>query len=717
MDKPPVQPQTTESARERLDSWKEISAYLKRDPRTLQRWEKTEGLPVHRHVHDSQFSVYAYPWELDAWLAGRKPTPPAETSSRFGLRSRLFWAVGLTATVLLGSAAYYERTRAMRAAIVERTTLRDPGTRGASAPSRDGQGIVVPAKDPAAKQEPTVAKPEAVTEHSVLQDPTMWGAGAPSWDGRVVFYPTKDRDNRVGIIRYDVATKESQVVKLLDPPNYVEGIGSSPDGTRVTYELGRLPAPPEIRLLDTRTSTDRMLVNDPQTIFGSVRAWSNDGHSIALTLLEAGKNSNCRLLLMDPADGSSKVLYRGASIIGSFEFSPDGRFIAFQENQDIRLVPVSGGEPIDVVGGPARKRLAGWAPDGRLLFLSDRPGMNNLYAATLRKGKPVGEPQLIRFDMNIIPMGITRNGEFYFTRDSMTFDIYTAELDTSSHVKPGPVLLPDTRFVGQNEDPEYSPDGKLLAYVSGPRTSQRSIRIRTLSTGREMEFPTPLNFLSAIRWYADEKALLLNGSSDQTGFGGYRMDITKEGRVDLTRVFTGLARNPMFSPDGKFLYFNLSGKGSLIRLDLAAGSTVEVPHPKGEELTAYALSPDGAQIAYATHVNPGTDRLYIVNSSGDGARMMQEAQGHDYHGLTWSADAKSLFYVPSTGNMGIYVGSNLVRLSLDALSQETLRTDRAITNMTISPDGRRIAWEGDRTAPASEISVLEHLFQSARLTR
>ena len=37
---------------ERLDSWKEIAAYLKRDVTTVQRWEKREGMPVHRHRHD-----------------------------------------------------------------------------------------------------------------------------------------------------------------------------------------------------------------------------------------------------------------------------------------------------------------------------------------------------------------------------------------------------------------------------------------------------------------------------------------------------------------------------------------------------------------------------------------------------------------------------------------------------------------------------------------
>jgi hypothetical protein len=37
---------------DRLDSWKEIAAYLKRDVRTVQRWEKREEMPVHRHLHD-----------------------------------------------------------------------------------------------------------------------------------------------------------------------------------------------------------------------------------------------------------------------------------------------------------------------------------------------------------------------------------------------------------------------------------------------------------------------------------------------------------------------------------------------------------------------------------------------------------------------------------------------------------------------------------------
>ena len=60
-----------DAAADRLDSWKDIAAYLRRDVSTVQRWEKREGMPVHRHRHEKLGSVYAFRSELDAWSRGR----------------------------------------------------------------------------------------------------------------------------------------------------------------------------------------------------------------------------------------------------------------------------------------------------------------------------------------------------------------------------------------------------------------------------------------------------------------------------------------------------------------------------------------------------------------------------------------------------------------------------------------------------------------------
>src|SRR5579863_2829529 len=57
--------------RRRLDSWKEIAAFFGRDERTVNRWEKELGLPVHR-LPGTKGRVYGYTDELSAWLSAPK---------------------------------------------------------------------------------------------------------------------------------------------------------------------------------------------------------------------------------------------------------------------------------------------------------------------------------------------------------------------------------------------------------------------------------------------------------------------------------------------------------------------------------------------------------------------------------------------------------------------------------------------------------------------
>lgn len=91
--------------RDRLESWKEIAAYLRRSERTVRRWEEKEGLPVHRLAHDKRGSVYAFTWELDAWRESRRQLIEAEPSDGpgpdvAGPRARP-WALGGVAAVVL----------------------------------------------------------------------------------------------------------------------------------------------------------------------------------------------------------------------------------------------------------------------------------------------------------------------------------------------------------------------------------------------------------------------------------------------------------------------------------------------------------------------------------------------------------------------------------------------------------------------------------------
>ena len=55
-----------------LDSWKAIAAYLHRDVRTVVRWERARGLPVHRVPGGGRAGVFALKSELDAWWTGAR---------------------------------------------------------------------------------------------------------------------------------------------------------------------------------------------------------------------------------------------------------------------------------------------------------------------------------------------------------------------------------------------------------------------------------------------------------------------------------------------------------------------------------------------------------------------------------------------------------------------------------------------------------------------
>lgn len=93
-----------------LVGWKAIATYLARDIRTVQRWEVTEQLPVHRLEHQRQASAYAYRAELDEWRARRSkgpsepapPVPPGPTGRRPWVWVTAGLAVVAMASVILG---------------------------------------------------------------------------------------------------------------------------------------------------------------------------------------------------------------------------------------------------------------------------------------------------------------------------------------------------------------------------------------------------------------------------------------------------------------------------------------------------------------------------------------------------------------------------------------------------------------------------------------
>lgn len=137
---PPQAAQSGRPAEDRLHSWKEIAVYLNRDVRTVRRWEKSQGLPVHRHYHHKLASVYAYRSELEAWWAEQRKivdgAQPSEAEAGEVVESqerpqpailslsRVWrWVTVIAAGGVIAAAVGYAVLRQTRASADHRTTI------------------------------------------------------------------------------------------------------------------------------------------------------------------------------------------------------------------------------------------------------------------------------------------------------------------------------------------------------------------------------------------------------------------------------------------------------------------------------------------------------------------------------------------------------------------------------------------------------------------
>ncbi|WOI54211.1 hypothetical protein [Parvularcula sp. LCG005] len=111
-DPAPVDDDIAPAPSPRLVGWKRIAAHLNCSERTARRWEREEGLPVHRQVHTSKSTVFALPAELDQWVTSRTTAapeapdsiammPPAPDGPRaWRVMSLLFGGIGATVAIL-----------------------------------------------------------------------------------------------------------------------------------------------------------------------------------------------------------------------------------------------------------------------------------------------------------------------------------------------------------------------------------------------------------------------------------------------------------------------------------------------------------------------------------------------------------------------------------------------------------------------------------------
>ncbi|MBE3130350.1 MAG: PD40 domain-containing protein, partial [Acidobacteria bacterium] len=285
----------------------------------------------------------------------------------------------------------------------------------------------------------------------------------------------------------------------------------APDSQRIVYQWWTKDETYELRIIDINDPTPRVLYrNQGKEDYVHPFDWSSDGRSILAGFYRVENSSAeeiSQLGLISVTEGSVKALKTHFEIQSAilkpwgFVFSPDGKYIAYdipQENEadekrDIFLLSVDGGTEIPLIEHPAVDTVIAWTPDSKgLLFNSDRTGTQDVWFIRIAEGKPQGNPELIKPGIGpILPMGITSQGALFYGLPGNATDVYVIGIDPQT----GKVSSPAKKAVllneGHNANPDYSPDGKHLAYIftsSMPAIRARQVLgILSLETGRVRE--------------------------------------------------------------------------------------------------------------------------------------------------------------------------------------------------------------------------------------
>jgi Tol biopolymer transport system component len=378
-------------------------------------------------------------------------------------------------------------------------------------------------------------------------------------------------------------------------------------------------------------------------------------------------------------------------------FSPDGRAVAFtravtKKDSDLYLLELS--EDLRTIGEPKRitfwQRCTGepaWWPDGNsILFASGASTSNRtLWQMAIRgSARRAGEPERLPFggESQFLAPAVSRQGRVAYMQTAVRAHIWRLELGGSQRVDKLP--MNSSRL---DHTPQYSPDGKRIAFVSnrsgsdeiwlceadgsnavkltsfgGPEVSSpawspdgRRIAFHALPGGTNESYivgadggrPERLRGTQSGDWISSwsREAKWIYFSSDRSGKlqvwkvpagGGDPVQITKQGGA-----------NGVESPDGKFFYYQAEtseGEGAELR---------RVPVEGGEEIRitgvvrpqSFSVVERGIYYISGSE-NPSVQRFNFATRK---VETVAKVEGRVGQGFSVSPDSRWLLYTALEG--------------------------------------------------------------------
>ncbi len=381
-------------------------------------------------------------------------------------------------------------------------------------------------------------------------------------------------------------------------------------------------------------------------------------------------------------------------------FSPDGREVAFsgnyEGNEDVYVMPVSGGEPRRVTYHGAGDRMVGWWPDGKsLVFASKRETfserVSQFYKISAEGGAaqrlpiPYGEFGAISPDGKTFAytMTDTDRASWKRYRGGMAPDVWLYHLDTGAaeNVTDNDACDSQPMWVGGKlyflSDRDAAKRANLWTYD----TAAKTMRQVTHFTDYDVRYPS----------MGTQEIVFENGG--QLFLLDLATEATREVKVDVVtdkatlrprlESVAGQIKNGTISPSGKRALFE--ARGDIFSVPAENGIVRNLTESSGIAERYPAWSPDGKWLAYFSD-RSGEYELTLLPADGKGAEKQVTTFGPGWrYQPYWSPDSKKLVFADSTMRIWLH----------DLDTRQTVQVDKQKWMYHGELDAFRVSWSSD----------------------
>jgi dipeptidyl aminopeptidase/acylaminoacyl peptidase len=289
------------------------------------------------------------------------------------------------------------------------------------------------------------------------------------------------------------------------------------------------------------------------------------------------------------------------------------------------------------------------------------------------------------FGEDVISPAVPRNGNrLAYTRLLDDMNIWSFALDADGHVTSKAPLIGSTF---RDSDPDYSPDGRRIAFTSGRNGSFGIWVSDSDGTNPRLLFDCGAYVTGSPRWSPDGRRIAFDSRANDPAKAGnpsiWTIDVEGGEARRLTTAATGDVA-PSWSHDGRWIYFASTRSGSLEiwKMPAQGGAAVQVTRKGGFEAFESA---DGQNLLYVKGREiPGIWRV----PTGGGEEVPVTARDQVGFWRCWRVARGGIYFATAAPPAGPRLEFlDLASGNVQEIARIPKPPDAAIPSLAVSPDG------------------------------